>query len=171
MRPPEKIMRTSAIGTPIWFDLQTALQGWTGQSEEVGEPPPWPAGKTRAPASYVLETVRRVLLEQDVDLPAAGSGGDAEAARRCLGRLADHLLESGKLRDLTGVASHEGRSAKGKTPPPVSTLEFSRTLVVYAAYAPPLLLWTRRPSLRWFRRDVTICLRRFSGMGHAEGSA
>jgi hypothetical protein len=40
-------------------------------------------------------------------------------------------------------------------------MDVALTVGVYAVFAPPLILWTRTPSLRWFRTDTLIVLRRF----------
>ena len=49
-------------------------------------------------------------------------------------------------------------AAPARTP---AALQLATTLAVYAVYAPPLLLWSRTPSLRWLRGDTVISLQRF----------
>jgi hypothetical protein len=79
----------------------------------------------------------------------------------------EHRVGSGRVRGWVGLASNVHRStvpaARERKPP--STLRVARTLAVYAVFAPPLVLWSRTPSLRWFLPDTLIQLRRFEHVG------
>jgi hypothetical protein len=157
-----EVFRTPAIGRLTTFDLRRTLLGWTAGREGFDLAAAWPEDTAHVPAPFVVSIAHEVLCELGIEPPSV-EVGEAARARRCLAALVEGLQARGKLRRLVGIAFHAARDddpvvAPARTP---STLQFATTLAVYAVYAPPLLLWTRGPSLRWLRADTLIMLRRF----------
>jgi hypothetical protein len=158
-----EVFRTPAIGELVTFDLRRTLLGWAKRRAGLGMPDGWTDGAVPLPAAVIAAATSRVLSVLGIEPPPHGAGTDAGHARRCLGALVGLLEEAGLLRDLVGIAFHTVRAAEAPADPArsTSTEELARALAVYAVYVPPLLLWTRTPSLRWFRGDTLITLRRF----------
>jgi hypothetical protein len=162
---PREVFRTAAIGHLERFDLEGAYRAWDRDElvvrtiEESAE-----AGGGCTMMSMNACLTAAVLRELGVPVPLAPEADRDGQARRLLRTLIDVLRDRGALGDLTGIAFHEQRApAATQRPAPGSgsALEMGRTLAVYAAYSPPLLLWSRSPSLRWLRHDTLIALRRF----------
>jgi hypothetical protein len=150
-----EVFRTPAIGRVVTFYAGSALAGWKGEPSvrDVAHDP------VRA-AALVLPAV---LEELGIPTPS-GRGRKEERTLRMLGALVEALRERGHTHGLVGIASHAWGIPYGDPPAQkhVSTLVLARTLGVYAVYAPPLVLWSRTPSLQWLRGShVTITLRRF----------
>jgi hypothetical protein len=161
---PREVFRTAAIGRLERFDLEGARHAWHRREllvRETGES--LEAGNRVDPISSTASLTAAVLRELGVPVPLTPETEGDVQAKRLLGTLVEVLRDRGALDDLGGIAFHEQRSQGTQCPAPciVSTLEVARTLAVYAVYAPPLLLWSRSPSLRWMRNDTLIALRRF----------
>jgi len=158
-----EVFRTPAIGERVTFDLRSALLGWAAGPGALEIPAGWADGSDPTPARLVIDAAGRALRELEMELPPAEDGADADHARRCLAALVGGLRGRGHLRRLAGIAFHAVREddavgAPERTP---AALQLATTLAVYAVYAPPLLLWSRTPSLRWLRGDTVISLQRF----------
>jgi len=158
-----EIFRTPVIGRLTTFDLRSALLGWATSRPYLDLDAGWTEDPARVPESFVARVADEALRELQIEAPTDEDGSDADHARRCLAALVGELRERGRLRRLVGIAFHAARNdeaiaAPARTP---STLQLATTLAVFGVYAPPLLLWTRAPSLRWMRGDTVIMLRRF----------
>jgi len=158
-----EVFRTPAIGALMTFDVRRVLLGWAEGREGFDLATEWPADVERAPAALLARVAREAIRELRMEPPPEEDGSDADHARRGLAALVAGLRKKGRFRRLVGIAFHavrtdEGCEVPGRKP---STVRLATTLAVHAVYAPPLLLWTRNPSLRWMRADTLIMLRCF----------
>jgi hypothetical protein len=170
---PREVFRTPAIGSLVHFGLHPTLAGWTSARDGFDIDAEWPRNTVAAPPPLVARACETLLASLEVAAPARGGGSDAEHARRCLGALVRFLEATGRFRGLAGIASH-GARASGMwiaSGPGVTDLDLATTLAVYAVYAPPLVIPARTPSLRWFRADTVITLRRFRTAARGRRSA
>jgi hypothetical protein len=153
-----EVFVTSPVGHVTRFDLATARAGW-----EAAGHPACASGEARdRPAPYAVP-MAAALSAIDAALQPRAAARQAAEARHLLAVLIETLRAEGALDDLHGIARAEARGplAPPKPPPPVSALELARTLAVHAVFAPPLLLWSRSPSLRWMPSKHLLTLRRF----------
>jgi hypothetical protein len=162
-----EVFRTPAIGRVLTFDLRRALLGWAPVRGDLDIEAEWPDPLGDAPPALIARVAAAVLADRGGEPPVHRTGTDADHARRCLAVLVEHLAHRGRLRRLAGIASHARRAASppAATERPVSTNTLALTLAVYAVYAPPLLVWSRTPSLRWFHGPLMIRLRRLAAPG------
>jgi hypothetical protein len=153
-----EIFVTSPVGHVARFDLAAARAGWmaAGHPAGAGGEAPCRSAPHAVPMAAVLSAI-------DAALKPRAAARHAAEARRLLAVLIETLRAEGALDDLHGIARAETRGPFGpmKPPPPVSALELARTLAVHAVFAPPLLLWSRSPSLRWMPSKHLLTLRRF----------
>jgi hypothetical protein len=167
-----EVFRTPAIGRVLTFDLHQARQAW--QREEVFRQivrESAAAGGT--PASLYTCVIGLALREFGVEIPLGREEDLRSQTVRALGVLVRTLVERGLVDDLAGIAAHHRREPGEPEPLAAcpSMLEIARTLAVYAVYTPPLVLWTRTPSMRWMRHDTLITLRRFGAPQPAPAAA
>jgi hypothetical protein len=170
---PREVFRTAAIGRVVHFDLAGARDTWdrAGRiAREVGES----ARKVGGVPSVIHACLTAAVLQElGAEVPLVAENEPDAQARRLLGVLVETLRGRGALDDLVGLAFHEQRTdaSTSVVPDEVSTLEMARTLAVYAVYAPPLLLWSRSPSLGWMRSDTLIGLRLFDSPALGEAGS
>ena len=177
-----EVFRTAAIGELVVFALGRALLDWPGWGAD--EPPRLGRLLRRRadiPPAIAIAAARHALVALGETHDAAPVPRDQDRAARAacdlLARLARALRERGQLDHLVGLASHKevphaAQPAEGSSEEPRSSAaDFARTLVAHSVYAPPLLLWTRPPSLHWWRADVRITLRQFHSPGCLTGIA
>jgi hypothetical protein len=162
-----EVFRTPAIGMMLTFDLRRTLLGWAAGRDGFDVEAEWPDPLGDAPPALIARLAAAALADLGVEPPGRGIGTDADHARRCLAALVRQLAQRGRFRRLWGIASHARRvvSARASTEQPASTVTLALTLAVYAVYAPPLLVWSRTPSLRWFNGPLLIHLRRLGEPG------
>ena len=171
-----EVFRTAAIGERMRFSLGWALLDWRDWG---GDQPARLAAlvqrRADIPPAIAIAAARRALvaLGERCDDHYVSRDRDRATRSACalLTRLASLLRERGLLDRLIGLASDEElqrppwRTDPNSAESRFSAEDFARTLVAYSVYAPPLLLWTRPPSLHWWRTGVRITLRRFHGPG------
>jgi hypothetical protein len=160
---PREVFRTPSIGKLVTFDLRKALVARVSRQPGCEGDGEWGIERSPAPPELVALAARQALIGLGLTSDHEPGGEPAQEARASLAALIAALQKRGLLRGLAGIASHEARVEPVLTRrlPEVSTRDLARTLAVYAVYAPPLLVWSRTPSLRWFRGDTVIRLRRF----------
>jgi hypothetical protein len=160
---PREVFRTAVIGGIERFDLQGAHFAWDLDGRVAGILEESAALDGGIPMSVAASLTAAVLRELGVGVDVRPDPDRDGQTRRLLGVLIETLRRRGELAHLVGIAFHELRTSATSAPAPgsVSALEVARTLAAYAVYAPPLLLWSRSPSLRWMRDDTLIALRRF----------
>jgi hypothetical protein len=172
-----EVFRTPLLGTAVIFDLRETLSAgccWIGAALRST------SLKTLTPRA-IAEMSRALLEHLGIDPPPRLRDG-GEDARSQLQVLTRQVVASGRARTCVGVAYACARAIQSaSTPPgvhgqaatatqtfrPSSALDVALTIGVYAVFAPPLILWTRTPSLRWFSSNTLIVLRRF-GTGAEE---
>jgi hypothetical protein len=166
-----EVYRTAAIGSLLHFDFDVALGAWDRPGGVVRTLEESAEAGDGIPATIVTCVTGAVLRELGVDFPVAAERDRDGQARRALALLVDTLRARSMLDDLVGIALHEHRTATTPTRAAgsVSSEELARTLAVLAVYTPPLVLWTRTPSLRWICHDTLIVLRRFDLPGATGG--
>jgi hypothetical protein len=114
-----------------------------------------------------------LLAALGVAVPEPAGAAPHQHARTLLRLLLDHVVEQGWHEVLLGLVTHgswppahwrtPARTGQGRTTPADAAL----ALAAFAVYAPPVLLWTRTPSLDWVRCDVFLQVRQLWGGGGA----
>jgi hypothetical protein len=161
--------RCAAIGASVDLDLATALMGWDAI--------PWRRSRTvvsrRHDADEIDPDGIELMFVEDVFVGVCGQvleslhaprprvPGMAEIVRSIVAL----VLEHGWHRELIGLARHAyrdphvwrmGPSVAQGLEPRVDARDVALIIAAHAVYTPPLLLWTRVPSLDWLRTDILI---------------
>jgi hypothetical protein len=159
-----EVFRTSPVGTVVTLDLVAALCGWSGGGDAVAGflvgPYEAPPGLIESAAAWALGELAPAAAVDAVTVEST----TAARARRHLAHLVRHVVATGLVSDLVGIARDLPRDPAMPYPtaPSVTQPEhLARVLAAHAVYAPPLLLWNRPPSLHWCRSDHVLELRRF----------
>jgi hypothetical protein len=170
---PREVFRTPAIGRIQRFDFEAACRGWKPAVADIASRASRRAIRDAVTPAAIASLTASVLRDLAIGTPLDSGAAAADEAKRLLGVLVETLRERGSLHDLTGIAFHESRDSAYRAPGStgVSTLALARTLAVYAVYAPPLLIWSRSPSLRWMGPGTVIALRRFDSATGPEGES
>ena len=175
-----EVFRCPALGTLQRLDLFSALlccdvvprdQFYAvlrAADDTLPTPPPMIA---RIPAENV-EAIGLVVLGAlgVASSPPSGSC-PTERAQEVLRRVVALVKERGWHTTRLGIATHveldpatwRDRERIGCDRVSVAFLAF--TLAAFSVYSPPLLLWTREPSLDWLRVDIHLGLRSLWGAG------
>jgi hypothetical protein len=171
---PREVFRCAPIGASVEIDLATVLAGWDAM--------PWHRSRTivsrrRDPdeddpvgmdSRFIEPTFVSMcghVLER-LEVPYAPGHDMATMVRRVVAV----VLERAWHHDLLGLAGHTMRDpqvwllgtgfVRNSTRfPSTSTRDVALAIAAHAVYAPPLLLWTRVPSLDWLRTDISLQLR------------
>jgi hypothetical protein len=156
---PAEVFKTATVGTHKLLDLRFAIATYAGSPDCDLDGYWWPERSGRLPEGLIAAATRAALqsLAPGDHTPSAG-----DDAVPLLALLRDRLRGRGTLRGLAGVARERQAEPSRSGALHLQPLAAALTLVAYACYAPPLLLWTRTPSLRWFRSDVVLEFQRFS---------
>lgn len=178
---PQEVFRTPAIGTVTYLLLTQTILAWDAWADRPLYPEKTPLPE-RLPPAFAHEAARRALVRLGEPEPRAGVPRDPERGkvRACelIAELARVLGARGELADWMGIATCEVLSAPQamgaanvRTQNPPTDLEVARSIVAYSVIAPPLLLWTRPPTLHRGRKFNRITLRRFGVAAPAPAEA
>jgi hypothetical protein len=167
-----EIFRCAPIGTTVDLDLARALMGWDAmpwrRSRAVvsGRYTPDESDSNRIDSAFVqsafVEVCGRVL--ETLDAPRPGGARMAAMVRSIVAV----VLEHGWHRALLGLARHAYRNPQlwcasssyaRSYKPRCDSRDVALTIAAHAVYTPPLLLWTRAPSLDWLRPSVALHVR------------
>jgi hypothetical protein len=129
------------------------------------------AALARIPERSIAAVGVALLEALDGRLPPTRAGADAGRAQPVLRAVIAAVMERGWHTERLGLARHaeverERWNAKARIGcTPVSVEELAFTLAAFAVYTPPLLLWSRNPTMDWLRVDVYMQLRTAWGAG------
>jgi hypothetical protein len=169
---PREVFRCPAIGSTETIDLARVLWGWqempwaqtcTIVSTRVAESASPPADRDRRIAGPQFAAVCARVLEC-LEASHAPDAGAAALVRSVVAL----VLDCGWHRDMIGLAKHTQqpvlRWRAGPRWPeapkePVHSRDVALAIAAHAVYTPPLLLWTRVPSLDWLRCDIVLAVR------------
>lgn len=168
---PRQVFNTPAVGTAITFDIGTTLRTWqpVAEDKQIRDKLPL-TGVTWIPPD-VIDRACSITLDQLGTAPTAENGvftNSRARALKSLELLAAEVCFRGALVGVAGIARALPHPP-GYSPPRYPTeldlrspLEVATTLVAASAFAPPLILWRRPPSLTWWRLDYVIEFRTFA---------
>jgi len=174
---PPQTFRCPEIGRCHNLDLLAALAAWPDLAagdlaalEEAVQRGNTPLDRAmlvpaRIPAATAASIVGGLLQSLGAPGEPVREESAMEAATLLLGRLVRHVVGLGWHRTLLGLGSPLPLSPAtwrvGE--PPAGPLQPSEsvalTVAAFAVFRPPLLLWTRAPSLDWLRVDMRIAIR------------
>lgn len=176
-RPPAAF-RCPAIGGTRLLDLYATLAFWPGlapadltaletaAASTLSPAPRNQVTQARIPPATIASITAGLLHELGTDAGIAHQDGTAETAAALVQRLVVEVMTRGWHRTLFGLASPQGipphtwRSAEALCESQLPAQPVALTLAAFAVFRPPLLLWTRPPSLDWLRADLCISFRR-----------
>lgn len=186
---PREVYRTPAVGRSYRLDLRmlsgseslpAALRRMVGIVDRDADGSP---ARHVTPPTDVHAIARTLLasLDSDAAAPArvrwrAPKPATADEACTMIARLAERVAELGWLQPFHGLATVVPFDSSRPTRAPTEyntewpwlpggtaygTLRMAWNLCAISYLSPPLILWTREPSLAWWRSDVVIELQWF----------